>query len=291
MIYESPIYRPLGDRYLAVEFGDEANLALSFRVLALREVLADSNVPGILETQPTMRTLAILLDRRRTSHDSMKEAVEDALPAASRLRRLRSRVVELPVWYGDPWTVATARRYQAPDNLEFVADHNGISVADVVERHTSSQHWSTVIGFHPGSCVHYPLDPAKAVTAPKYKRPRDFTPARSVGLAGQATATYVFASPGGYQLLGRLAVDTFQEEPNNPAFPPDGVLLRAGDRIKYRSIDPFEYEEIREDLRAGRYEYVIEEGFCEADDQGRPRPALGDSSSDPRGSASDQTGE
>jgi len=275
MIYSAPVFRPLGDCYLAVEFGDEVNLALSFRVIALKRVLAESGVPGLVEMQPTMRTLGINLDRRRTSHDKVKEAVLDALSAASKLRRLPSRVVELPVWYGDPWSAATARRYHVPENLSFVAEHNGISTDEVVARHTGTEHWSTVIGFHPGSCVHYPLDDACALTAPKYRKPRDFTPVRAIGLAGQATAHYVFASPGGYQLLGRLAVETFQPVPRNSAFPPDGVLLRAGDRIKYYSVDPFEYEHIRDLAGAGRYEYRIREGSCEMDKDGILRPSVG----------------
>ena len=35
MIYTEAQYKPLGDLYLTVEFGDELSLALNFRVIAL----------------------------------------------------------------------------------------------------------------------------------------------------------------------------------------------------------------------------------------------------------------
>ena len=34
MIYDRPLYRPLGDMFVDVEFGDELHLALNFRVSA-----------------------------------------------------------------------------------------------------------------------------------------------------------------------------------------------------------------------------------------------------------------
>ena len=40
MLYDRPIYRPLGDMFVDVEFGDELHLALNFRVIGLNLSLA-----------------------------------------------------------------------------------------------------------------------------------------------------------------------------------------------------------------------------------------------------------
>src|SRR5690606_9772859 len=106
----------------------------------------------------------------------------------------------------------------------------------------------------------YPLDPRCQLTAPKYRTPRSHTPARAISLAGLCTATYPVASPGGYQLIGRMACNTYEPRPRNAAFPPDGVLFRAGDRHRYYSVSPLEYEEIWDKVQRGEYEYEIEEG-------------------------------
>ena len=41
MLYDHPIYRPLGDMFVDVEFGDELHLALNFRVIGLNLSLAE----------------------------------------------------------------------------------------------------------------------------------------------------------------------------------------------------------------------------------------------------------
>ena len=41
-------------------------------------------------------------------------------------------------------------------------------------------------------------------------------------------------------------------------------LLRPGDRLQYRRVDPFEYEEIREQIARGTYDYRIEDGQFDA---------------------------
>ena len=83
-----------------------------------------------------------------------------------------------------------------------------------------------------------------------------------LALAGFSTGAYPVASPGGYQLLGRLAVNIYEPLPKNSAFPPDGVLLRAGDRIRYFPVDALEYDDIWSAVEAGEYEYdVVDETF------------------------------
>ena len=118
------------------------------------------------------------------------------------------------------------------------------------------------VGFTPGCYFSAPLDPAMHLAAPKWKTPRDYTPARCLALAGFSTGAYPVASPGGYQLLGRLAVNIYEPHPRNAAFPADGVLLRAGDRIRYRNVGALEYDRIWTEVEAGRYDYeVVEEEF------------------------------
>ena len=70
MIYEKPMFRPLGDCYLAVEFGDEADLLLNFRVLALADELEREEIPGVIEIIPSFRELGIVFDRFETDHAS-----------------------------------------------------------------------------------------------------------------------------------------------------------------------------------------------------------------------------
>ena len=259
MIYDAPVFRPLGDRYLGVEFGDEANLLLNFRVLALAAALAEDPIEGVIEVIPSLRELGLVFDWERTSHARLEAAIRPLLPRTSRPAKLPSRLVRLPVWYDDPWSAEVARRFNVEKNIDFIARHNNMTVEDVVRVHTSSDYWVVCVGFTPGCYFSRVLDPANWLTAPKYKTPRSYTPARMLALAGFSTGAYPVASPGGYQLLGRLAVNIYEPVPRNKAFPEDGVLLKAGDRLRYQAVGPLEYDEIWDAVQRGTYDYDIRE--------------------------------
>jgi inhibitor of KinA len=60
-----------------------------------------------------------------------------------------------------------------------------------------------------------------------------------VGIAGRQTGIYSIESPGGWQLIGRTPLRLFRPEDEEPS------LLRAGDRVRFKSIDTYEYETLR----------------------------------------------
>lgn len=259
MIYDEPVFRPLGDRYLAVEFGDEANLALNFRVLALADALTRHPIAGIIEIIPSLRELGLVFDWERTSHAKLEAAIQPLLTQSLTPATLPSRVVRLPVWYDDPWSAEVARRFNVEKNIDFIAKVNQVTVDDVVRIHTGSDYWVVCVGFTPGGFFSRVLDPAMWLTAPKYKTPRSYTPARMLALAGFSTGAYPVASPGGYQLLGRLAVNIYEPVPRNHAFPEDGVLLKAGDRLRFYAVSALDYDDIWDATQRGVYDYEIKD--------------------------------
>ena len=259
MIYEPPKIRPLGDCYLGVEFGDEGRLQLSFRVLALADLLAREAVDGILEIVPTLRQLGIVLDGEAAPVESVRRRIETLLPSVSVPKSVPSRLIRIPVWYDDPWGAAIAERYEVPKNIDFVAELNGMTVAELIASHCSTDYWVACVGFAPGCYFSCPMDRSKSLIAPKYETPRDYTPARMISTAGIFSCAYPVASPGGYQLLGRMAVHIYEQTPRNAAFNENGVLFRAGDRLRYYPVDALEYDGIWEAVQAGEYEYDITE--------------------------------
>ena len=108
-------------------------------------------------------------------------------------------------------------------DLTRVADHAGLSVADVVARHAGPTYVVAAIGFLP----HFPyllgLDPALAT--PRRASPRTRVPAGAVAIGGDQTGVYPRASPGGWNLIGTT-------DPNRL------TALRPGDRVDFAPTDP-----------------------------------------------------
>ena len=65
---------------------------------------------------------------------------------------------------------------------------------------------------------------------------------------------YPIQSPGGWQLIGRTPVKLY--DPSNLEAP---VFIKAGDYIRYVSVDEDTYNKISEEVNAGTYKVNIKE--------------------------------
>jgi urea carboxylase len=258
MHYAEAIYRPLGDLYLTVEFGDELDLLLNFRVIALDTALKANPIEGITETIPTNRSLGVVYDPFVVRREQLVARMQEIERGMGEIAELTSRLVTIPIWYNDPWSLECAIAAGFTNNVEYIAEINHTTVEGVIEAHSGTQWWVSAVGFQPATYQALPLDPGFKLTAPKYPRPRKTTPERILCQAGKLTSFYPVVSPGGYQLLGRTPIDLYDPRQRNPVFKDGPVLPRVGDRHRYVPIDEAAYLEIRRQCEAGTYTYQIE---------------------------------
>lgn len=261
MIYKEPVFKPAGDVYVIVEYGDELNLLLNFWVIALNEAIKKSALAGVTETIPTHRSLGIVYNPFVISHKELVDELKRLDKQLGEPSELPSRILIIPIWYNDPWSRECAQAHGVPNNMEFVAEINKITVDKVIEVHSGTLHWVGAVGFTPGCYQAVPLNPSLVLTAPKYPRPRKSTPERTICLAGHLTSAYPVSSPGGYQLIGRTPLDLYDPMQRDPVFADSPVLTKVSDRHRYVPINKEEYGEIRREVEAGRYEYQVEEGI------------------------------
>lgn len=126
--------------------------------------------------------------------------------------------------------IRIATRYggaDGPDPDDVAAIH-GLRPADVVELHASVEYRVHFVGFAPGF-AYLGTVPA-AIATPRRPTPRERVPAGSVGIAGEQTGIYPFASPGGWQLIGRTDATVWDPLRDPP------VLLLPGMRVRFEPI-------------------------------------------------------
>jgi urea carboxylase len=259
MYYAEAIYRPLGDLYLTVEFGDELDLLLNFRVIALHSALKADPISGITETIPTNRSLGVVFDPFIIDYERLVMRIKEVERGMKEIKELASRHLTIPVWYNDPWSKECAAAHGFKNNLEYMAEINDTTVDEIIRAHAGTEWWVSAVGFQPACYQALPLDPAFKLTAPKYPRPRKTTPERILCQAGKLTSFYPVVSPGGYQLLGRTPLDLYDPKQRNPVFKDGPVLPQVGDRHSYLPIDEATYWNIRQACEAGTYIYDIKE--------------------------------
>jgi KipI family sensor histidine kinase inhibitor len=118
--------------------------------------------------------------------------------------------------------------YDGPDVARVCSMH-GIDLGRLVAMHTEPEYRVESIGFLPGFAYLSGL-PAQLVT-PRLATPRRRVPAGSVGIGGSRTGVYPFASPGGWNLIGRTDAVLFDVSRPRPAllwpllFPPIPLFL------------------------------------------------------------------
>jgi inhibitor of KinA len=119
--------------------------------------------------------------------------------------------------------------YELALDLERVAGHAGLAVADVVRLHSETVYTVYAIGFCPGF-PYLGYLPAALSDMPRLATPRLRVEAGSVGLTGRQTGIYTEPRPGGWNLVGRTPLQLVDVVAGY--FP-----LRTGDRVQFEPID------------------------------------------------------
>lgn len=120
--------------------------------------------------------------------------------------------------------------YDGPD-LDELAARLGATADDVVRLHAAPTYRVELLGFLPGFAYLAGLDPA--LRLPRRPSPRPRVAPNSVGIAGEHSGIYPFASPGGWTLLGNyVGAPLFDAQRDPPS------LLQPGDRVRFTPLRP-----------------------------------------------------
>jgi inhibitor of KinA len=225
-------FTPLGDNALMLEVGDVIDEPTHRRVQEAWRALAAAPLPGVTELVPAYTTVTLFYDplaavQAGAPADGILEwlsaGVEERLRHPPKMEKSKLRTVEIPLCYGGEF---------GPD-LGLVAKQARLSPEEVVRRHAQPEYLVYLVGFAPG--FPYLGGLPKELETPRHAKPRMVVPPGSVGIGGAQTGIYPLATPGGWNLIGRTPERIFRPAENPP------VLLRAGDRVKFRAITPEEF--------------------------------------------------
>ncbi|MFH2133153.1 MAG: allophanate hydrolase subunit 1 [bacterium] len=267
MIYNEPKFLPGGDRYMLIEFGDEMNLELNFMGQGLAAAVEANKTKGIVETAPCFASMLIHYDPEVIRFDNLKALMKEMIGSLgpSDDIELNSRLFYFPTVYLDPWTKACVEDYCEKITKKvwdpiFIAELNGLADEhDFVRVHSRTEYWVAALGFWPGLPFMMPLDPRCMITAPKYNPPRTWTPQGTVGMGGASTAIYPVATPGGYQIFGRIPVPIWDTERRFPQFENSICLFQPGDRVKFVPCSVEEFEYVEQQVKDGTYVFNVVE--------------------------------
>ncbi len=176
-------------------------------------------------------------------------------------KRMTTRIIEVPVYYQDPWTHETLMRFrerhQDPDgtDLDYAARINGYdSVEAFIEAHHSQPWFVSMVGFVSGLPFLYQLvERDKQIEVPKYLRPRTDTPKQTVGYGGSFSCIYSVRGAGGYQMFGITPMTIYDPRQETSYLRDFLVFFKPGDIVKWKPIDRAEYDRILAEVDANTW--------------------------------------
>jgi allophanate hydrolase subunit 1 len=252
-----------GDEHIFVEMDEEMSLDAFFKSLSMSNAVRDAGINGVTEVCPANASFQVKFNPDIIHPDAMLaelKALEHTAETAE--KRLNTRIIEVPVYYQDPWTHETLMRFRerhqdpSGSDLDYAARINGYdSVADFITAHHSSPWFVSMVGFVSGLPFLYQLvERDKQIEVPKYLRPRTDTPKQTVGYGGCFSCIYSVRGAGGYQMFGITPMTIYDPTQATSYLKDFLVFFRPGDIVKWKPIDRDEYDATLAEVVANRFE-------------------------------------
>jgi urea carboxylase len=255
-----------GDEHIFVEVDEEMSLDAFFTSLFLCKALKDSRIKGVTEICPANASFQVKFDPDLIAPDDLMREVKALEASADRVEPiLQTRIIEIPVFYNDPWTHETLMRFrerhQEPTgtDLDYAARVNGYDgVPDFVAAHSGSPWFVSMVGFVAGLPFMYQMvERARQIEVPKYLRPRTDTPKLTVGHGGCFGCIYSVRGAGGYQMFGITPMPIYDPKQEISYLRKFMTFFRPGDIVRFKPVDREAYDQAVRDVDAGRFEPLV----------------------------------
>ena len=217
----APIFRPIAERAVLVEFGTALDQAAHDAVLRLDQALAVQPFAGFRESVPAFVNLLVVFDPMTTDHPTTIAHLRNLLTVQTKTRAANTQREVLVCYEGSP-------------DLEAVAQQTGLTPEAAINAHLSGDYAVFLYGFAPGYA--YLGGVPEAIRLDRKPAPVRGVAAGSVIIAGAQCLITTLLMPTGWWIIGRSPTRILTTDPARP------FLFDVGDRVRFRRISRAEYE-------------------------------------------------
>jgi urea carboxylase len=252
-----------GDEHIFAEVSEEMSLEAFFTSLSMTNAVKAAGIRGVTEICPANASFQIKFDPDQIKPGDLMRELQSMEGAASKSdATLKTRIIEIPVLYQDPWTHETLMRFrerhQNPNatDLEYAAEVNGMgTVEDFIQSHSSQPWFVSMVGFVAGLPFLYQMvERKRQLQVPKYLRPRTDTPKLTVGHGGCFACIYSVRGAGGYQMFGVTPMPIYDPSQKVNYLTDEMCLFKPGDIVKWKPVTRDQYDAAIEAVDENRFE-------------------------------------
>ena len=230
----------ISDQAITLDFGGPISEETNDRVHRLVASLQQNMLPGITDIIPAYNSVTVVYDYMTVYQQQLKNKnslpvysliecwIENSVNQQSIENEDDKKEIIIPVCYDKSVGV----------DIEFVAKSHALSIEQVIELHTAKTYRVFMNGFLPGFAYMGIVD--ERISMPRHDKPRAQVLPGSVGIAGIQTGIYPLTSPGGWQIIGRTPLKTFDKNATQLA------RFKVGDLIQFYPISKTEFDKLNE---------------------------------------------
>ena len=251
-----------GDEHIFAEIDETMSLQAFFKSLSMTNAVRESRIAGVTEICPANASFQIKFDPDKISPADMLAELTRLESAADKSASvIKTRIIEIPVLYNDPWTHETLMRFRerhqdpTATDLEYAARVNNLGTVDnFVKAHSGAPWFVSMVGFVAGLPFLYQMvERQRQIEAPKYLRPRTDTPKLTVGHGGCFGCIYSVRGAGGYQMFGITPMPIYDPSQSISYLRDAMCLFNPGDIVKWKPITREAYDQAVVDVEAGKF--------------------------------------
>ena len=192
-------------------------------MLAATQRLRSGFGPALVDLVPSYTTLMVHYDLTLLSPARARELIDQALTDLQPQAQGSGQCHVLSVWYD----------LSVGPELAVLSQRSGLSVDEVIRRHSAHEYQVFALGFTPGFAFMGLVD--ERLATPRLNTPRKRVAAGSVGIAERQTAAYPAVSPGGWNLIGRTPAKLFDRDRDGYS------LMQPGDTVRFDPVGHAEF--------------------------------------------------
>jgi inhibitor of KinA len=207
---------------LIIYFGDEISEEVSYKVKKAYKSIKSLDIVGIIEIIPSYSSIFITYDIFKYDYHSVKQKLQNSIDLTD-TKKEDEKIIVIDVYYGTEVGV----------DLDDMSEKTSLSIEEIIKIHSRKLYDVYAIGFLPGFAYLASVDEKIAMS--RLSSPRKIIPKGSVAIADTQTAVYPQDSPGGWNIIGRTAMELFDK--NLETLSP----LSVGYKVKFNPISKEEF--------------------------------------------------
>jgi KipI family sensor histidine kinase inhibitor len=216
------IFKVASVNSLVIYFGDEIDPKIANIVQKAYLSLKHLNIEGIIELIPSYTSISISYDIFLHDYNSLVVLLKNNIDVNFE-DTSKKEIISIDVYYGTEVAL----------DLKDISTKTLLSIDEIINLHSQKYYDVYAIGFAPGFAFLASVD--EQIAIPRLASPRKNVPKGSVAIADKQTAVYPQSSPGGWNIIGRTAMELFDKklEKLSP--------LSVGAQVKFNPITKNEF--------------------------------------------------